>query len=291
MSLHFDGPPATNLEEVMDQFICDSGGQDLERQCEQAARRFDWKAMQRVMPGLTQEQFDSMKGWHGHCVKFMKYRNQVSEKHERQMKLRMHRKNKQVDVWDDFDDDDTESDAINMSHAPSVRSEAPSVIGQKSPTNGPLAGRRRPSIIDRSSIPPSTSPSIDQMDSSPRQVPAARIRRPSTGMSNDIASRQESAIGLGPSMRSRRPSIDNGSNQRMAGASPVPPTKPRRPSIDMSGGEVTPIPSAASRKSRQSSKLPVAGASVVRSSLDAARFQSNSSPDGGARSPASKHTT
>lgn len=123
MKVHGDGPAVTNLEEVMDQFLCDSQAQALERGCEHAVKKFDARGIDRVVPGIQQEQLDSMRKWYGHVSKFMKYRSQVAEKHERQMDLRMQRKS-QNETWDAFDsEEDSGSDSPSALATPSMRSE------------------------------------------------------------------------------------------------------------------------------------------------------------------------
>lgn len=115
--------PASNLEEVMDQFLCDSEAQMVQRSCERAAKKFDLKSVSRVVPGVDQEQMESMKKWYGHVTGFLKYRNQVAEKHERQMEMRLHRKT--PDLWDNFEsDEESGSEAPSVAATPSARSEA-----------------------------------------------------------------------------------------------------------------------------------------------------------------------
>lgn len=105
MKVHGGASAVSNLEEVMDQFLCDHSAQSLEQACEQATKRFDIRSIERHIPGMDKDQLGEMQKWYGHVTEFMKYRNQVSEKHDLQMELRMHRKSLKKDVWEDSDED------------------------------------------------------------------------------------------------------------------------------------------------------------------------------------------
>lgn len=128
MKVHGDGPAVTNLEEVMDQFLCDSQAQVLESACERATKKFNVRSVDQSLPGIEEDCLESMTKWHGHVTKFLKYRSQVSEKHERQMELRMHRKHDKYDVWEGLDSDDensgSEQDLSDVIPMPSARSVA-----------------------------------------------------------------------------------------------------------------------------------------------------------------------
>jgi len=114
MKVHGGTTAVSNLEEVMDQFLCDHTAQSLEQACEQATKRFDIRNIERHIPGMDEDQLGEMQKWYGHVTEFMKYRNQVSEKHDRQMELRMHRKSLKENVWEDgHSDEDSGSEAMS----------------------------------------------------------------------------------------------------------------------------------------------------------------------------------
>lgn len=103
MKVNSDDLPVTNMEEVMEQFLGDSHAQAIEEDSQQETRRLKLPMIEEIMPGIEGEQLESMKRWHGHVVKFLKYRSQVSEKCERQMELRMNRKQSNADAADNAD--------------------------------------------------------------------------------------------------------------------------------------------------------------------------------------------
>jgi len=154
MKVHGEGPPVSNLEEVMDQFLCDSHAQALEQACEKAAKRFDVRCLDKIIPGMEQDQLENMQKWYGHVSKFMKYRNQVSEKHERQMELRMHRKHNKQDAWEGFEsDEDSGSEAQSVMAMPSVRSEVPRAFNNKGRESPAGSSGRQSTMRGRGSQP------------------------------------------------------------------------------------------------------------------------------------------
>jgi len=120
MKVHGGASAVSNIEEVMDQFICDHTAQSLEQACEQAVRRFDIRQIKHDIPCKDEDHLGEMQKWYGYVTEFMKYRSQVGEKHERQLELRMHRKS-QKDVWEDSFQSDEDSGSEAMAPTMSLR--------------------------------------------------------------------------------------------------------------------------------------------------------------------------
>lgn len=123
MSLHGEGPPVSDLDEVMDQFLCDHGAQAIEKTCRKYVSKFDMRNVERVVPSINQDQMEAMKKWYGHVTDFTKYRNKV----EKQMDLRMQHKSKNQDLWDgsESDDDSSWNELPSFIATPSNRNETP----------------------------------------------------------------------------------------------------------------------------------------------------------------------
>jgi len=122
MNIHGDGPPVADLDDVMDQFLCDPGAQAIENNCRKTVNRFDVRSMEKVLPAIEQDQLRSMQKWYGYMQDFTKYRRKV----EKQMDLRMQRKHNKQDPWensDSDDDDDSGSDAPGVAATGTMRSE------------------------------------------------------------------------------------------------------------------------------------------------------------------------
>jgi len=129
-----NGQPVTNLDEVMDQFLCDTQALALETICNKATKKFDVRKVDSIVPDIGKEQLEEMQKWYGHVTKFTKYRTKVGEKQQRAMEVRMQRRGPKQDVWEEeeSDSDDGASEAPSVVGTPSVRSEARSDGGRSS---------------------------------------------------------------------------------------------------------------------------------------------------------------
>lgn len=148
MNIHGEGPAVADLDEVMDQFLCDPGAQAIEKDCRKTVNRFDVRSMEKTVPTMKQDQLANLQKWYGYMQDFTKYRHKV----EKQMDLRMQRKHNKQDPWDnsDSDDDDSGSETRSVLAVGSMRSEvAESLSGVGSRALGAgasIKSGRRPTI-------------------------------------------------------------------------------------------------------------------------------------------------
>lgn len=122
MNIHGEGPAVADLDEVMDQFLCDPGAQAIENDCRKTVNRFDVRNMEKILPDIEQDELASLQKWYGYMQDFTKYRHKV----EKQMDLRMQRKHHKQEPWDDSDSDDNDdsgSETRSVQAAVSMRSE------------------------------------------------------------------------------------------------------------------------------------------------------------------------
>lgn len=117
MKLHGPVPPVSHMEEVMDQFLCDPEMRALDRMCQRVRRATDVvRHPHLVVPGIEPAEAEALTDWAAQVARFAKYRQLVSEKHERKTEVGK-TSSSRFEYLSEETGGDAEEDAESMSEA------------------------------------------------------------------------------------------------------------------------------------------------------------------------------